>query len=150
MPISCKRKDDLSGRSIFGVEYDTKGPIVITDGSTSDDNKNHCTADGWIARDTLLPHMQRTTLKVRMSTGEVLSDSAQLLPCVPEELGSETTSLDPYVYMWNNQDNCVLPVFRTEDVNMVKQETTYYIISGPDSTTKFVFEGKNNPQKHCG
>ena len=33
---------------------------------------------------------------------------------------------------------------------MVKQGTKYYIISGPDSTTKFVFEGKNNPQKHCG
>ena len=25
-----------------------------------------------------------------------------------------------------------------------------YIISGPGSTTKFVFEVKNNPQKHCG
>ena len=33
---------------------------------------------------------------------------------------------------------------------MVKQGTKYYIISGPDSTTKFVFEVKNNPQKHCG
>ena len=33
---------------------------------------------------------------------------------------------------------------------MVKQGTKYYIISGPDSTTKFVFELKNNPQKHCG
>ena len=33
---------------------------------------------------------------------------------------------------------------------MMKHGTKYYIISGPDSTTKFVFEGKNNPQKHCG
>ena len=33
---------------------------------------------------------------------------------------------------------------------MVKQGTKYYIISGPDSTTKFVFNVKNNPQKHCG
>ena len=33
---------------------------------------------------------------------------------------------------------------------MVKQGTKYYIISGPDSTTKFVFELNNNPQKHCG
>ena len=39
---------------------------------------------------------------------------------------------------------------RTEDVNMVKQRTKYYIISGPDSRTKFVFEVKSNPQKHCG
>ena len=33
---------------------------------------------------------------------------------------------------------------------MVKQGTKYFIISGPDSTTKFVFEVKNNHQKHCG
>ena len=33
---------------------------------------------------------------------------------------------------------------------MVKQDTKYYVISGKDSTSKFVFEVKNNPQKHCG
>ena len=58
----------------LGVEYDTENPIVITDGSTSDDIKNHCSARGRINRDNFLPHMQRTTLKVRMSTGKVLSD----------------------------------------------------------------------------
>ena len=80
----------------MGVEYDTKNPIVITDGSTSNSNRNHCTKRGWFARDTFLPHMQRTTLKVGMSTGKVLSDSAQVLPCALEELGCETSSLDPY------------------------------------------------------
>ena len=132
------------------VEYDTKDPIVKTDGSTSDSNRNHCNVGGWITRDTFLPHMQRTTLKVRMSTGKVLSDSTQVLPCALEELGCERTSLDPYAYIWDYPDNCVLSVLRTEDVNMVKQGTKYYIISGPDSTTKFIFEVKNNPQKHCG
>ena len=83
------------------VEYDTKKPIVITDGSTSDDYRNHCTFCGWITRDTFLPHMERTTLKVTMSTGKVLSDSAQVLPCALEELGCETTSLDPYAYLWH-------------------------------------------------
>ena len=33
---------------------------------------------------------------------------------------------------------------------MVKQGTKYYVISGVDSSSKFVFEVKNNPQKHCG
>ena len=33
---------------------------------------------------------------------------------------------------------------------MVKQGTRYYIISEPDSTTKFVFEVENKPHKHCG
>ena len=94
--------------------------------------------------------MQRTTLKVRMSTGNVSSDSVQVLPCALEELGCETTSLDPYAYIWDYPDNCVMSVLRNEDVNIVKQGTKYYIISGPDSSTKFVFEDKNNPQKLCG
>ena len=73
-----------------------------------------------------------------------------MLPCALEELGSETTSLDPYAYIWDYPDNCVLSVLRTEDVNMVKQGTKCYIITGPDSGTKFVLEVKTNPQKHCG
>ena len=134
----------------MGNEYDTKNPFVKTDASTSDNNRNHCKSRGFITRDTFLPHMQRTTLKVRMSTGKVLSDSAQVLPCALEELGSETTSLDPYAYSWDYPDNCVLSVLRTEDVNMVKQGTKYYIFIGPNSTFKFVFEVKNQPRKHCG
>ena len=115
---------------ILGVEYDTKSRIVITDGSTSDTNRNHCTARGLITRDTFPPQMQRTTLKVRMSTGKILSDSAQVLPCALEELGCETTSLDLYAYIWDYPDNYDLSVLRTEEVSMVKQGTKYYIISG--------------------
>ena len=33
---------------------------------------------------------------------------------------------------------------------MVKQGQKYYVISGTDSSSKFVFEVKNNSQKHCG
>ena len=33
---------------------------------------------------------------------------------------------------------------------MVKQGKKYYVISGADSSPKFVFEVRNNPQKHCG
>ena len=153
-PEQCRSL--AKGKSIYladqflAVGYDTKDPIVKTDGSTSDSNRNLCNVRGWITRDTFLPHMQRTTLKVRMSTGKVLSDSAQVLPCALEELGCETTSLDPYAYIWDYPDNCVLSVLRTDDVNMVKQGTKYYIIRGPNSTTEFIFEVKNNPHKHCG
>ena len=146
----AKGKMIYLAHQFLGVEYDTKNPIAITDGSKSDNNRNHCTKRDWITRDTFLPHMQRTTLKVRMSTGKVLSDSAQVLPYTLEELGCETTLLDPYAYILVYPDNCVLSVLRTEDVNMMKQGTKYYIISGPNSTTKFVFEVKNNPQKPCG
>ena len=33
---------------------------------------------------------------------------------------------------------------------MVKQDKNYYVISGKSSTSKFVVEVKNNPEKHCG
>ena len=32
----------------------------------------------------------------------------------------------------------------------MKEGKKYYVISGADSSAKFVFEVKNNPQKHCG
>ena len=83
----------------LGVEYGTKNPIVITDGFTGGINRNYFKSRGWITRDTFLPHMQRTTPKVRMPTGKVLSDSARVLPCAQEELGCETSSLDPYAYI---------------------------------------------------
>ena len=134
----------------LGFEYVTMNPIVITGGSTSNDSRNHCSARGWITRDTFFPQLQRTTLKVRMSAGRILSNSAQVLRCALEELGCETTSLAPYAYISDHPDNCVLSVLRIEEVNMVKQETKYYIINGPDSATKFVFDVKNNLQKHCG
>ena len=154
LPEQCRSR--AKGKTIsladpfLGVEYDTKNSIVITDGSTSDDDRNHCTARGWITGDTFLPDVQRTTLKIRMSTGKVLSDSTQVLPYALEELGCERTSLDLYAYIWDYPDNCILSILRAEEVNVVKQGTKYYIISGPDSTTKIVFEVKNNPQKHCG
>ena len=88
--------------------------------------------------------------KSEFQPGKVLSDSAQVLPCAQDELGCDTSSLDPHVYIWDYPDICVLSILRTKDVNMVKQGTKYYIISGPDSTTEFVLEVENNPQKHFG
>ena len=92
----------------LGVEYDTKNPIVITYGFTSDNNRNHCTARGWITRHTFLPHTQRTTLKVGMSTGNFLSGSAQVLPCAADELGCETTSLDVPLHMGISRLLCLI------------------------------------------
>ena len=90
----AKRKEiTLLGRSInFG--FDTKNPFVKTFGDTSDDYRNECDGRGWITRDTILPHMQTTSLKVTSENGKILSDTGLFLPCALEELGCETTSLD--------------------------------------------------------
>ena len=140
---------NLQGHWI-GADWDTKTLVVKVSGDPSGSNRNHCKTRGWISRDTFIIHTQKTTLKVTMENGKVLSDMGSILPCALEELGCETTSLDPYAYIWDYPDNCVLSVFRTEEINMVKQDTKYYVISGKDSTSKFVFEVKNNPKKHCG
>ena len=94
--------------------------------------------------------MKKTTLKVTMENGKLLSDMGLILQCALEKIGCETTSLHPYAFIWNNTDNCAVYVFRTEGVNMFKQHKKYYMISGTDSTSKFVIEVKINPQKHCG
>ena len=83
----AKEKSIYLADQFLAVESDTMNPIVKTDGSTSGTNRNHRNARGWITRDTFLPHMQRRTLKVRMSTAKVLSDSAQVLPCALEGVG---------------------------------------------------------------
>ena len=140
---------NLQGHWI-GAEWDTKTPVVKVSGDPSGSNRNHCKTRGWISRDTFIIHIQKTTLKVTMENGKVLSDMGLILPCALEELGCETGSLDPYAYIWDYPDNCVLSVLQTEEVNMAKQDTKYYVISGKDCTSKFVFEVKNIPQKHCG
>ena len=83
----------MLGNSInFGI--DTKNPCVKTYGDTSDDYRNECDGKSLITRDTFLPHMQTTTLKVTLENGKVLSHTGFILPCALE-LGCETTSLDP-------------------------------------------------------
>ena len=146
----AKRKDiTLLGHSIkFGL--DTTNPIVKTTSNASDDYRDECDGRGWITRDTFFLHMQTTSLKVTVESGKDLSDTGLILPRALEELGCETTSLNPYAYIWDYPDICAISIFRTEEVIMVKQGKKYYVISGADSSSKFVFEVKNKPQKHCG
>ena len=77
-------------------EFDTKNHIVKIFGDTSDDYRNECDGKSWIGRDTFHPHMQTPTLNVTLENGKVLSDTGLVLPRALEELGCETTSLDPY------------------------------------------------------
>ena len=132
---------NLQGHWI-SAEWDTKTPVVKVSGDPTASNSNHCKTKGWISKDTFIIHMQTTTLKVTTENGKVLSDMALILPCALEELGCETTSLDPYAYTWDYPDNCVLSVPRTEDVNMVKQDTKYYVISGKTLRPKSCLKSK--------
>ena len=140
---------NLQGHWI-GAEWDTKTPVVKVSGNPTGSNRNNCKTRGSISRDTFIMHMQKTTLKVTMENGKVLSDMGLILPCALEEFDCETSSLDQYASIWDYPDNCVLSILRTQDVSMVKQDRKFNFIGGKDSRPEFVFEVKNNPQKPCG
>ena len=149
-PILVKGKEITLLGHLKSLSFDTKNPIVKTSGYTSDDYRKECDGEGWITRDIFLPHTQKTTLKVTLEKRKTLSDTGLILPCALEELGCTTTSLETYAHIWDYPDNCAISFLQTEEVNMVKQGNKDYVISGTDSSSKFVFEVKNNPQKHCG
>ena len=75
--------------------FDTKNPIVKTFGDTSDDYRNECNGKSWVTRDTFLPHMQTTTLKVTLENGKVLSDTGLSLPCALEDRGVKLLRYTP-------------------------------------------------------
>ena len=133
---SAKGKDITLLEHSINFGFHTKNPFVKTIGDTSDDYRSECDGRGWITRDTFLPHVQTTTLKVTLEKGKVLSDAGLISPCALEELGFETTSIDPYVFIWDYTDNCAISILLIEEVNMVKQGKKYYVISGADSSSK--------------
>ena len=87
----------------------------------SNKHRNECDSYGWINRKTFDCHVQDVVFKVRTKDGKVMSKDGLQPPCPLEQLGCDTTSFDPYAHTWDTHDNCVLAVFRKEDVNLIKQ-----------------------------
>ena len=131
------------------TEWDTKTPVVKVSGDPTASNRIIAKQKAGFLEILSLSTCKNDS-QSHNGKRKVLFDMGLILPCALEELGCETTSLDPYAYIWDYLDNCVLPILPTEEVNMVKQDRKNYVIVGKDSTSKFVFEVKNNPQKHCG
>ena len=78
-----------------------------------------------------------------------MNRNEQPLPCKLDELGCDSTSLDPYAFVWDNPDNRILTVLKEEYVDMIKNDDQYYIVSRNDSENKYFFEIKNRQQKLC-
>ena len=102
-----------------------------------------------MTKDTFESNIQEVTLPVKLRDGTVHNVKGNPLPCKLDDLGCQSTSLDPYAYIWNHPDICVLPVLKEEQVNMIKNEHRYHMVSPNASTSKFLFEVKNYPQKFC-
>ena len=112
--------------------------------------RNECDSYGWINRKTFEGHVKDVVLEVRTRDGKVMSKEGLQLPCPLEELGYDTTSFDAYAYTWDAPDNCVLAIHQKEDVNMIKQgKNNYYIVSGRNNTSQYLFEVKTKPEVFC-
>ena len=112
--------------------------------------KNECISYGWVNRKTFEGHVQDVVLKVRTRDGKITSKDGLQLPCPLEKLGCDTNSVDPYAYTWDTPYNCVLAIHPKEDVNMIKQgKTNYYIVSGRNNASQYLFEVKTGPQDFC-
>ena len=86
---------------------------------------------------------------MRFKDGKIFNRNDQLLPCDLDELGCESTSLDPYAYMWKAPENCILSVPKEDYAHMLKNDNHYFIVSQNISENKYLFEVKNHPQQLC-
>ena len=92
---------------------------------------------------------QDAELSVKTRDRKVLTPFQMGFPRPLEQLGCETTSLDPYAYTLAEPDNYELAVHKKEIVNMIKHGSNNYIVSSNDSTTKFLCQVYNRPQNFC-
>ena len=115
-PEQCKQASE--GRSLTLFDHKLtfeKGKKEVHHkiiGDKDGDNSNECDGYEWITKDTFESHIQDITLKVRIKDGKIFNRNDQLLPCDLDELGCESTSLDPYAYTWKAPENCILSVLK--------------------------------------
>ena len=132
-PEQCKQASE--GRSLTLFDHKLtfeKGKTEIHHkwtGDESEDYRNECEGKGCITKDTFESHIQDITLKVRIKDGKIFNRNNQLLPCDLEELGCESTTLDPYAYTWKAPENCILSVLKEDHAHMLKNDNHYYIVS---------------------
>ena len=152
-PEQCKKASE--GRSLTLLDHKLtfeKGKKEIHHKWTGDKKENYrneCDGKGWITKDTFESPIQDITLKVRIKDGKIFNRNDQLLPCDLDELGCESTSLDPYAYTWKAPEICILSVLKEDYAYMLKNDNHYYIVSQDTSKNKYLFEVKNDHQHLC-
>ena len=152
-PAQCRLAAEVSPITPLNHQITMKKGIfeqhLRWNGDADDTFRNECDGFEWIEKDTFETHIQDITLNVKLRDGTIMNRNGQPLPCKLGELGSDSTSLDPYAYIWENPDKCILTVLKEEYVNMIKNADQYYLVSRNDSENKYLFETKNRPQKLC-
>ena len=152
-PEQCKQASE--GRSLTLFDHKLtfeKGKREIHHkwiGDVEVDNRNDCKGYEWITKDTFESHIQYITLKVRIKDGKIFNRNNQLLPCDLDELGCDSTSLDPYAYTWKTPENCILSVLKEDYAQVLKIDNHCYIVCQNTSENNHLFEVKTHPQHLC-
>ena len=127
-PEQCKQASEGRSLTLFDKLTFEKGKKEIHRkwiGDKSEDYRNECDGKGWITKDTFESHIQDNTLNVRIKDGKIFNRNDQLLPCYLDELGCESTSMDPYAYTWKAHKNCILSVLKEGYAHMLKNDNHY-------------------------
>ena len=152
-PEQCKQASEGRSLTLFDHKLNfEKGKKKIHHKLTGDvdgDNRNECDGYELITKDTFESHIQDITLKVRIKDGKIFNRNDQLLPCDLDEIGCESTSLDPHAYTWEAPENCFLSVLKEDYAHTLKNGNHCYIVSQNTSGNKYLFEVKNHPQQLC-
>ena len=82
---------------------------------------------------------------MRIKDGKIFNRNDQLLHCDLDELGCESTWLDPYAYNWKPPENCILSVLNEDYEHILKNDNHYCIVSQKFSENKYLLEVKNCP-----
>ena len=152
-PAQCRLATEGSPITLLNHQITMKKGIIEQhlrwNGDADDTFKNESDGFEWIEKDTFETHIQDNNLNVKLIDGTIKQRNGHPLPGKLDELGCDSTSLDPYAYILDSSDNCILTVLNEEYVNMIKNDDQYYIDSRNDSENKYLFQIKNRPQKLC-
>ena len=116
---------------------------------------NECNSRGWITHYTYETYMQKVSLNVNLGTVNNWQNIP--LPCPLSAGGCDSTSTDPFAYTWDEPNNCLFTMIRTNDAQMIKANDKYYIVKDPKLTSaqsdfdlqSFMFQVYNKPQSLC-
>ena len=114
-PAQCRLAAEGSPITLLNHQITMKKGIIEQhlrwNGDADDTFKNECDGFEWIEKDAFETHIQDITLNVKLRDGTIMNRNGQPLPCKLDELGCDSTSLDPYAYVWDNPE---LYSYRTE------------------------------------
>ena len=118
---------------------------------------NDCNSRSLITHYNYETYIQNVSLYVNLRDGTVNNWQNLPLPSPLSAVGCNSTSTDPFAYIWDEPNNCLFTMIRTFDAQMIKSIDKYYIVKDPKLSSaqsdfdlqSFLFQVYNKPQSLC-